>query len=113
MTTPFTTLFIAAFLLSLAVRLWLTLRHIRFVAAHRAEVPAEFAARIPLAAHQKAADYSVDRSRFALQTTLVDSALLMFLTLGGGLAWLHDLCSARLDGLPYGLALRLTRRLVR
>lgn len=105
MTTPFTTLFIAAFLLSLAVRLWLTLRHIRFVAAHRAEVPAEFAARIPLAAHQKAADYSVDRSRFALQTTLVDSALLMFLTLGGGLAWLHDLCSARLDGLPYGLAL--------
>ncbi|MCB4361290.1 M48 family metallopeptidase [Quatrionicoccus australiensis] len=105
MTTPFTTLFIAAFLLSLAVRLWLTLRHIRFVSAHRAEVPAEFAARIPLAAHQKAADYSVDRSRFALQTTLVDSALLMFLTLGGGLAWLHDLCSARLDGLPYGLAL--------
>ena len=105
MTTPFTTLFIAAFLLSLAVRLWLTLRHIRFVTAHRAEVPAEFAARIPLAAHQKAADYSVDRSRFALQTTLVDSALLMFLTLGGGLAWLHDLCSARLDGLPYGLAL--------
>jgi len=104
-TTPFTTLFIAAFLLSLAVRLWLTLRHIRFVAAHRAEVPAEFAARIPLAAHQKAADYSVDRSRFALQTTLVDSALLMFLTLGGGLAWLHDLCSARLDGLPYGLTL--------
>lgn len=105
MTTPFTTLFIAAFLLSLAVRLWLTLRHIRFVAAHRAEVPAEFAARIPLAAHQKAADYSVDRSRFALQTTLVDSALLMFLTLGGGLAWLHELCSARFDGLPYGLAL--------
>lgn len=105
MTTPFTTLFVAAFLLSLAVRLWITLRHIRFVSAHRAEVPAEFAARIPLAAHQKAADYSVDRSHFAVQTTLVDSALLMFLTLGGGLAWLHELCSARLDGLAYGLAL--------
>lgn len=105
MSTPFTPLFVAAFLLSLAVRLWLTLRHIRYVAAHRGEVPAEFAARIALAAHQKAADYSVDRSRFALQTTLVDAALLMFLTLGGGLAWLHDLCSARLDGLPYGLAL--------
>jgi len=105
LTTPFTTLFVAAFLLSLAVRLWLTLRHIRFVSAHRAEVPAEFAARIPLAAHQKAADYSVDRSRFAVQTTLVDSALLMFLTLGGGLAWLHELWSARLDGLAYGLTL--------
>ncbi len=112
MTTPFTTLFIAAFLLSLAVRLWLTLRHIRFVSAHRGEVPAEFAARIPLAAHQKAADYSVDRSRFALQTTLVDSALLMCLTLGGGLAWLHDLWSARLDGLAYGLALIFSVMLV-
>ncbi len=112
MSTPFTPLFVAAFLLSLAVRLWLTLRHIRYVAAHRGEVPAEFAARIALAAHQKAADYSVDRSRFALQTTLVDAALLMCLTLGGGLAWLHALCSARLDGLAYGLALIFSVMLV-
>ncbi len=105
MTTDFTLLFLAAFALTLAVRLWLTLRQIRFVAAHRATVPANFAERIPLAAHQKAADYTVDRNKLAISTTLIDAALLLALTLGGGLAWLHDFWSAHLAGLPYGLAL--------
>jgi len=104
-TTDFTLLFLAAIALTLAGRLWLTLRQIRHVAAHRAAVPADFAERIPLAAHQKAADYTVDRNKLAIFTTLVDAALLLALTLGGGLAWLHDFWNARLTGLPYGLAL--------
>ena len=105
MSTDFPFLFLAAIALTLAGRLWLTRRQIRFVAAHRAAVPAEFAARIPLAAHQKAADYTVDRNKLAIFTTLIDSLLLLALTLGGGLAWLHDFWSAHLDGLAYGLAL--------
>ena len=105
MTTDFTLLFLAAIALTLAGRLWLTLRQIRHVAAHRSAVPADFAERIPLAAHQKAADYTVDRNKLAIFTTLVDAALLLALTLGGGLAWLHDFWNARLTGLPYGLAL--------
>ena len=105
MTADFSFLFLAAFGLTLAGRLWLTLRQIRHVAAHRAAVPADFAERIPLAAHQKAADYTVDRNKLAILTTLIDAVLLLALTLGGGLAWLHDFWSARLAGLPYGLAL--------
>lgn len=105
MTTTFTTLFIAAFALTLLGRLWLTRRHIRYVAAHRATVPSDFAARIPLEAHQKAADYTIARQRFGLRSTLVDAALLLTLTLGGGLAWLHEFWATRLTGLPYGLAL--------
>ena len=105
MTTDFTLLFLAAIALTLAGRLWLTLRQIRHVAAHRAAVPADFAERIPLAAHQKAADYTVDRNKLAIFTTLIDAVLLLALTLGGGLAWLHDFWNARLTGLPYGLAL--------
>ncbi|HQU78516.1 MAG TPA: M48 family metallopeptidase [Azonexus sp.] len=105
MTTDFTLLFLAAIALTLAGRLWLTLRQIRHVAANRAAVPANFAERIPLAAHQKAADYTVDRNKLAIFTTLIDAALLLALTLGGGLAWLHDFWNARLTGLPYGLAL--------
>ncbi len=105
MTTDFTLVFLAALALTLAGRLWLTLRQIRHVAAHRGAVPADFAERIPLAAHQKAADYTVDRNRLTIVATLVDAALLLALTLGGGLAWLHDFWSARLAGLPYGLAL--------
>jgi len=104
-TTTFTTLFIAAFALTLLGRLWLTLRHIRHVGAHRATVPPDFAERIPLEAHQKAADYTIARNRFGLRSTLVDAALLLTLTLGGGLAWLHDFWATRFDGLPYGLAL--------
>ena len=105
MSANFTFLFLAAFALTLAGRLWLTLRQISFVAAHRGAVPDDFAERISLAAHQKAADYTVDRNKLAILTTLVDAALLLILTLGGGLAWLHDFWSARLVGLPYGLAL--------
>ena len=112
MTTDFTLVFLLAFAVGLAVRLWLTWRHIRFVAAHRAAVPAEFSERISLAAHQKAADYTVDRSKAALVTTLLDGALLLALTLGGGLTWLHDFWSARLDGLTYGLAMIFSLMLI-
>lgn len=105
MTPDFTLLFLFAFALTLTARLWLTLRHIRFVAAHRAAVPADFAERIGLPAHQKAADYTVDRSRMAIFSTLVDAGLLLAQTLGGGLAWLHDFWSPRLGELPYGLAM--------
>ncbi|MBS1160331.1 MAG: family peptidase [Proteobacteria bacterium] len=105
MTTTFSTLFIAAFALTLLGRLWLTRRQIRHVAAHRAAVPADFAERIGLEAHQKAADYTIARNHLGWRTSLVDAALLLTLTLGGGLAWLHEFWASRLDGLPYGLAL--------
>ena len=105
MTPDFTLFFLLAFALTLAARLWLKLRHIRFIAAHRNAVPADFATRIPLAAHQKAADYTVDRNKTVIFTTILDAALLLILTLGGGLAWLHDFWAARLDGLSYGLAM--------
>jgi STE24 endopeptidase len=105
LTSAFTLVFLAAVILTLAARLWLSRRHIRHVSAHRAAVPADFAERIPLAAHQKAADYTVDRSHASLITTVVDSALLLVFTLGGGIAWLHALWSARLEGIPYGLAM--------
>jgi len=104
-TADFTLLFLAAFGLTLIARLWLTVRQIRHVAAHRASVPAGFAERISLAAHQKAADYTVDRNKLAIVTTLVDAALLLAFTLGGGLAWLHEFWAVRLAGLFYGLAL--------
>ena len=112
MTPDFTTLFLVVFALTLGCRLWLTLRHIRFVAAHRSAVPADFAERITLPAHQKAADYTVDRNKAAIFSTLIDAALLLLLTLGGGLAWLHDFWSPRLDGLAYGLAMIFSLMLI-
>ncbi|PKO48774.1 MAG: peptidase M48 [Betaproteobacteria bacterium HGW-Betaproteobacteria-4] len=97
--------FLLFFGLTVAVRLWLKLRHIRYVASHRDAVPAEFAERIALADHQKAADYTVDRSKAAILHTLIDAGVLLAFTLGGGLAALHDVWSSQLDGLAYGLAM--------
>ncbi|MCP2009812.1 STE24 endopeptidase [Duganella sp. HSC-15S17] len=70
------------------MRFWLASRHIRHVLAHRSAVPAEFAEKIPLAAHQKAADYTVARTKFGLFTLLVNTVVLVGFTLLGGLQWL-------------------------
>jgi STE24 endopeptidase len=64
LSSGFSLVFVFFFLLTLALRYWLARRHIRHVLRHRGAVPAEFAAKIPLAAHQKAADYTVARTRF-------------------------------------------------
>ena len=105
MANTFTLFFLAALALSIALRLWLSQRHITHVRAHRAVVPAEFVDRIPLAAHQKAADYTVARSRFGRLALIAESGLLLALTLGGGLGFLVDFWRGHLDGLWYGTAL--------
>lgn len=79
----------AAFLLAtLAVKLWLSSRHIRHVAQHRDAVPAQFAHKIPLAAHQKAADYTIAKTRLKIVLLVVNAAVLLGFTLLGGLQWL-------------------------
>jgi STE24 endopeptidase len=81
----FSVLFVIFFVLTLALRFWLASRHIRHVVRHRADVPAEFAAKIPLAAHQKAADYTVAKTRLGLVTLLWGGVVLIGFTLLGGL----------------------------
>ena len=86
--TPFllTVIFSLALSASLCVRLWLSRRQVAFVGAHRDAVPAAFAARIGIAAHRKAADYTVAKQRLSMLHALVDALLLVAMTLGGGLA---------------------------
>src|SRR5467141_4822953 len=85
-----TAVFIAALALSTVLRLWLSRRHIRYVLANRDAVPAEFSASIPLAAHQKAADYTAAKTRLGMLERLAAAALLLGLTLGGGLQFLAE-----------------------
>lgn len=84
----FSVLFVSFLVITLLVRFWLGSRHIRHVLAHRSAVPAEFAERIPLQAHQKAADYTVARTKLSLVGLLVNAAVLIGFTLLGGLQWL-------------------------
>jgi STE24 endopeptidase len=80
------TLAFAAFLVAgLAVKFWLASRQVRYVAQHRDTVPAPFAGTVSLAAHQKAADYTVAKSRLGLIETAFATAVLLGWTLLGGL----------------------------
>ena len=87
-TLAFSILFVAFLLATVLVRFWLASRQMRHVLAHRNAVPPEFAEKIPLAAHQKAADYTITKTRFGLLTLVVNSVVLVGFTLLGGLQWL-------------------------
>jgi STE24 endopeptidase len=82
-------LFGAMVLLNLSLRFWLAARQMRAVASHRDRVPAEFAHSIALAAHQRAADYTIAKLRFGLLELLFGTAVLIGWTLLGGLDWLN------------------------
>jgi STE24 endopeptidase len=106
----FAWVFLAALAASIATRLWLAQRQVAHVRAHRAAVPATFADSIPLEAHQKAADYTVAKARFGMLEIGIDAALLLALTLGGGIQWLADAWSRLFEpaSLWHGTALILS-----
>jgi STE24 endopeptidase len=79
-------LFLTALGASLAVRVWLSRRQVAHVLAHRGSVPPAFAERIGIAAHRKAADYTIAKQRLGMLSTLADALLLLLMTWGGGLA---------------------------
>jgi STE24 endopeptidase len=87
----FSWIFIAALGASITVRLWLARRQIHSVSAHRGRVPEAFAGKIPPEAHQRAADYTLSKTRQGRLELVYDSLLLLGWTLGGGLQWLDDL----------------------
>lgn len=85
-----TSLFTAALVLSLLIKFWLSSRQIRHVARHRSQVPAAFAHTISMAAHQKAADYTLAKARLGLIDMALGAAVLLGWTLLGGLSALNE-----------------------
>ena len=85
MATTFTLLFVALVLLMLGLKYWLALRQMKHVAAHADRVPSQFVDRVSLEAHRKAAAYTIAKQRLGLLETAVGTALLIALTLLGGL----------------------------
>jgi len=89
----FTFIFVIALAFTSLARLWLARRHLAHIAAHRAAVPEAFREKITLADHQKAADYTTAKTRFAMLGTLFDAALLLAFTLGGGIQFIANQCN--------------------
>ena len=73
--------FAVALVVGLAVKFWLATRQIRHVAQHRNAVPIAFSSRISLTAHQKAADYTIAKSRIGLIELALGTAVLLGWTL--------------------------------
>ena len=93
MTDPsfaFTLLFAALLMLGLLTKFYLATRQIRHVAQHRNQVPAAFASTISLPSHQKAADYTITKTRLGMLEMAFAAALLMGWTLLGGIDTLNQ-----------------------
>ena len=86
----FTLLFAAILVIGLSTRFYLASRQVRHVARHRDEVPAVFASTISLASHQKAADYTIAKSRVGMVEMAFGAALLLGWTLLGGIDTLNQ-----------------------
>ncbi len=89
----FTVIFLAALAISTAIQLWLVTRQLKHVRNHRDHVPDAFSDKIDLAAHQKAADYTIDRNKLDTIDIIIGSLLLLVWTLGGGLSLLDETVS--------------------
>lgn len=81
----FTFLFLAALTLSSGVQFWLAKRQSLYVAAHRDAVPEAFKNTISLEAHQKAADYTLEKGKLGQIDGIISIIALLLLTLGGGI----------------------------
>lgn len=84
----FTLLFIAFLLVSVLLRFWLASRQLRHVLKHRNQVPTDFADRIGLYSHQRAADYTAAKMQFSMVEQATEAVVLIGLTLLGGLQFI-------------------------
>ncbi|ANE57038.1 M48 family metallopeptidase [Methylomonas sp. DH-1] len=89
----FTGIFLLAFVLSYGTQFWLARRQKNHVLQHRDQVPAAFRDRVTLAAHQKAADYTIEKGKLHDVDSVVGMVFLLALTLGGGISLVFDFWS--------------------
>ncbi|MEJ8810924.1 M48 family metallopeptidase [Variovorax ureilyticus] len=94
----FTLAFALALVAGLVVKFWLATRQVRHVARHRDAVPAAFEQAITLDAHQKAADYTIAKTRLGVIEMAWAAAVLLGWTLLGGLDLLNRLLLDAMGG---------------
>ncbi len=85
-----TLLFAVGILAGVLVRYTLATRQVRHVARNRDKVPPLFESTISLASHQKAADYTIAKTRLGLIELALGTVVLIAWTLLGGLSMLNQ-----------------------
>ena len=86
----FSWVFLGVLFTGLGLQFLLVYRHIRHIQKNRHAVPTEFAEKISLSAHQKAADYTTAKARLFTVSGLIEATLLLLLTFGGWLQWIDS-----------------------
>jgi STE24 endopeptidase len=81
----FTIVFVAFLVAGTLVRSWLNQRQIAAVQRNRERVPEAFADQIDIEAHRKAADYTSALGHLGRWDNLLDAAIALLLTIGGGI----------------------------
>jgi STE24 endopeptidase len=81
----FTLIFLISLVICYATQFWLAKRQSDHVANHRAAVPDAFKDRVSLEAHQKAADYTIEKGKLGTVDSIISIILLLLLTIGGGI----------------------------
>jgi len=94
MAIAFTLVFLAFLVAMVVIKFWLASRQVRHVSAHAGRVPEQFAERVSIEAHRKAAAYTVARQRLGMIDTAVAAVVLLGLTLLGGLQAISDTLAA-------------------
>lgn len=90
-------LFLVVVVTALGLKSWLNWRQIQYVGQHRQAVPQPFQDSIPLQAHQKAADYTLAKTRLATLHGVVSSGMVLLFTFGGIINALAHFSDAQID----------------
>ncbi len=89
----FTVIFLIALVISYSIQFWLSMRQKSFVLRHREAVPDAFKDTVALDAHQKAADYTVEKGKLGDIDSIISIIFLLILTLGGGISLVFEFWS--------------------
>ena len=93
MTSTFQFLFLFLLIFTVLTQIWLATRQISHVKINRSNVPSAFKSIIKSKDHQKAADYTVAKSKLNIIELLVQAAFLYLLTIGGLINWINNYIS--------------------
>ncbi len=91
---PFQLAFLVFLALGTLVRIWLSMRQLRAMRERRDELPEAFDTALSIEEHQKASDYTAAGTRVGLWDILIDTALLVGWTIGGGLQFVDTWVSS-------------------
>ncbi len=104
----FSHLFLFLLSVSTVLSLWLNRRQMSYIMHHRGKVPNDFSEKIDLTAHQKAADYTIAKTKLANLSAVIGSTILALLTLGGILNIIADASNSYIDSTLWaGVALMM------